>query len=325
MTDNFWFIFVDVVDYFLKTLLIGVTAFFIYWLIADDIKIRTSHYKYRLRVKRDQFRNSELKLPKNSVFRHLYNLFAIRSIKSTPIRVYAFIVVELFIGIGIFITLVVRLQDAVVAILCGLIAMGIPYFFLVVTARNIRRDVSGEIQDIVQTLIHTYSAARADMYNALNNTHSQLKSKNSRLVLARLISDLQTANDETALREIVDFFIYSTGSSWGLRLGNIILKSYVYQENVTSALMTLQQQMVTHQKMVEEEKVGAAQVFANAILAIVIFPISLFGADALTNPQNWWHLQFGDPVGFLLFVVTFLFVAISGLISLMVRKQKRDL
>lgn len=320
-----WFILLDLVDYFLKALLMGVTAFFIYWLIADDIKIRATHYKYRLRVKKEKFKNTEIKIPQQKWFRHLYTLFSIRSKKSSPISVYAFVAAELFIGSGIFITLLIRLQDAIIALICGCLAMGIPYLFIFVSARNIRNEVSGEVQEIVQVIIHSYSATRGDMNAALYLTHNQLKSKHSRLVLARLISDLQTAHDEIALREIIDFFIYSTKSSWGLRLGNIILKSYVYQENVTTALLTLQQQMLTHQKMVEEEKAGAAEVSAQAILAVILLPVSLIGADALTNPQNWWELQFGDPLGLLMFIVTLLFVAMSGVIALIVRKPKRDL
>jgi hypothetical protein len=324
--ENFnWFILIDFIDYFLKILLIGITAFFIYSLIVDDMKIRTTHYKYRLRVKRQQLKKAEIQLPQKVWFKHLYNLFAIRSTKVTTVHVYAFILMELFIGLSVFISLVIRMQDAVIAFLCSSLAMGIPYMFLSVSARNIRNQVSGEIQDIVQTLIHSYSATRADMYAALNMTHGQLKNKNSRVVLARLISDLQTAHDDKSLRGIVDFFIYSTGSSWGLRLGNIVLKSYVYQENVTTALLTLQQQMITHKKMLEEEKAGAADISAVAILSVILFPVSLIGADIITNPQNWWKLQFGDPVGFFMFTVTLLFVAMSGGIALIVRKPKNDL
>lgn len=325
MLDNNWFFLIGIVDYLLKALLILITAFIIYWLNADDVKLRAKHYKYRLRVKRDQIKNSEIRIPQKRWFRHLYSLFAIRTAKNIPVRVYAFIVVELFIGLSIFITLFVTMLDAVVALVCSGLAMAIPYLFLFVTSRNIRNEVSGEIQEIVQVIIHSYSASRSDMNAALYMTHGQLKSKHSRLVIARLISDLQTAHDEISLREVVEFFIYSTGSSWGLRLGNIILKSYVYQENVTSALLTLQQQMLKNDKMVEEEKAEAAKVSANAILAVILFPVSLFGADVLTNPQNWWKLQFGDPLGYLLFIVTLLFVAMSGAIALIVRKPKRDL
>ncbi|MDX1805856.1 MAG: hypothetical protein R3267_02365 [Paenisporosarcina sp.] len=324
MNVNFYQ-FLSLIDYLLYGSLIIVTALILHWLMGADIKIRVAHYRYRMRIKRQQLQKSESSMPKSPWFRHLYQLFAIRTATADAMTVYGFLVVEAFLFVSVFLLVAIRLEDAVLALLFGTITMVIPYLYLTVTARTIRNEVGSKVHEIVQTLIHSYSATRGDMYAALTMTHHSLKEKELKKVLARLISDLQTAHDEETLREVVEFFIFTTGSSWGMRLGNIILKSYVYQENVTTALLTLQQQMITHQKMLEEEKADASDVSLQAGLAIFLFPISLLGANYITNPQNWWVLQFREPVAFGSFVITLLLVLISGLIGYIVRKPRHDL
>jgi hypothetical protein len=325
MEEFNWYSLLNIIDFFLYGLLIIVVAYTLYTFFVDDIKFRSAHLKYRLRVKRNQLNIEKKEIPKGFWLRHLYRLFAVRTQNADMVTVYTFIAVEIFIGISIFILMTIQLQDAVVGILCAFFSMMIPYLFLYVSSRNIRNEISTELQDVVQTLLHSYSANRSDMYAALNMTHSQLKVKKSKLVLARLISSLQTAHDDKSTREIIDLFIFSTKSSWGLRLGNIIMKGYLLQENVTTALLTLQQQMVDHQKMMEEEKAGASVVTATGIITVIAFPVSLLAGKKLTEPQNWWHIQFGEPLALLSFVITFIFVAIAGIIAIIVRKPSNDL
>lgn len=317
--------FIKFIDYGLYALLLIVTSFVLYWLMGSDIRVRLTHYKYRLRLKRQHIKRKEEKIPQSKWFRHLYKLFAIRSEKADVVTVYGFIFAEVFIAVGMFIVVVIQLQDAIIGLICAMIVLLIPYVYLIVRARNIQSEIGSGIQTLVQTLVHSYSAVQGDMYAALNMTHNQIKQKELRRVLARLISDLQTAHDEKTLREIVDFFIFTTGNSWGMRLGNIILKAYIYQENVNTALLTLQKQITTHQKMIEEEKADAVDLSLQAMIALIIFPISLLGANYITKPQNWWVLQFKEPFAFLTFVITFLFVLISGLIAYVIRKPKIDL
>ncbi len=325
MADTSWFFLLDLVNYLLYLLLLSITGWVIYVLLASDLQFRYTHYRYRLRLKRQQLKSRESKLPSTKWFRHLYQLLTIGSSKSDRVSVYAFLGFEVFIGFGVFVLILTRIGDVVLALACCTLAVAIPYLFISVRARSIRNEIGGSMQEFVQTLIHSYSASRADMYTALTMTHKQLKQKDAKRVLARLVSDLQTAHDDKTLRDVVDLFIYSTGNSWGMRLGNIVLKSYIYQENVTTALLTLQQQMVTHQKMMEEEKAEAVDVSLQAILAVFLFPVSLWGAYKAVSPQNWWQLQFDDEFTFLSFVITFLFVAISAIIGFVVRKPKNDL
>ncbi len=325
MKEFNWFPLLNLVDYFLYTLLIIVTAYTIYTFFAEDIKLRSAHMKYRLRVKRNQINEDKKVIPSNFWLYHLYRLFSVRTSNADMVTVYTFIAVEIFIGISIFVLMTIQMKDAIVGLICAFFAMLIPYLFLYVSSRSIRNEISSEVQQMVQTLLHAYSANRSDMYAALNMTHGQLKAKKSKLVLARLISSLQTTNDDKSTRDVIDLFIFSTKSSWGLRLGNIILKGYLLQENVTTALITLQKQMVDHQKMMEEEKAGAAVVSSTGIITVIAFPVSLLAGKYITEPQDWWAIQFGHPLSLLSFVVTFIFVAISGIIAFIVRKPKNDL
>ena len=323
-TDTSWFVFLNLIDYFLYLLLLFITGRVIYLLLANDFHIRYTHYRYRLKLKRQQIKG-ENKIPSSKWFQHLYQLLTIGSSKSDYMSVYAFLVVNIFISFGVFVLILTRVGDAVIALICSVLVAVIPYLYFYVRAHSIRNEIGGTMTEIVQTLIHSYSASRSDMYSALTETQKQLKHKDAKRVLARLVADLQTSHDELTWRKVIDLFIYSTGNSWGMRLGNIILKSYIYQENVTTALLTLQQQMVVHQKMMEEEKAEAVDVSLQAMIAVVIFPVSLWGAYKAVSPQDWWALQFGDSLTFLSFVFTSLFVGISALIGFVVRKPKNDL
>lgn len=325
MKEFNWYSLLDLVDYGIRAILIIVTAIFIYWLISDDVKMRFIQYKFRLRNKKQKVNTNNAIIFNNSLFGHIYKLIAIRTIKADVVAVYSFIVVEIFIGLSVSILLVVSLKDIIISLICAAIAMLIPYLYLYVSARNIRNEVGGAIQEVIQTLIHSYSASRNDMYTALKLTHNQLKHKQSQLVIARLISDLQTAHDEESMRKVVDIFVFSTGNSWGMRLGNIVLKGYVYQENVMSSLLTLQQQLITNNKMLEEEKVEANDLFATTIVAVIMFPVSIIGLDKWTNPQNYWHLQFGNPLALLSFVLCVLLVAVAVIVAYIIRKPKQDL
>lgn len=313
------------VDFLLYGLLLTSVGYVLFLLMASDLKIRYTHYRYRLRIKKANTQVKVMNIPQKRWFRHLYKLLTIRSNKADVTMVYGFLLVEGFVSIGVFVTVLLQINDLIIALLCSWVALIIPYLFLYVSARSIRNEVGSNVQELIETLIHSYSASRFDMYVALSETHAQLKQKEMKNVIARLINDLQTAHDEETLRDVVDFFIFATGSSWGMRLGNIILKAYVQQENVNTALLTLQQQMYKQKKMMEEEKAGAMDVFFQAMLALILFPLSLLGANRITNPQNWWALQFQESYAFLSFIVTVLFVMIAGLVGYIIRKPRHDL
>lgn len=313
------------VNLLLYLLLVVITAFVIYWLVSADLKIRLVHYRYRLRIKRKQLDQRKTEKERSKLINHIYRMLYIRNSEADITSAYLFIGVEVFLAVSVFIVSGINFNDWFLPMFPAVISAAIPYLYLYVKVRTIQNKIGDSFITIVETLVHSYSATRGDIYSALTMTQKQLEDKESKRLLGRLIADLQTAHDENSLKEVIDMFIFTTGNSWGMRLGNIILKAYVYQENVNSALLTLQRQMIVHRKMLEEEKVGAADVSAQAILAVILFPISLIGVHYIVQPQNWFVLQFSEKIAFSSFIFTTLFVMIAALIGYIVRKPSTDL
>jgi hypothetical protein len=322
-----------VIDYLLYIVLIGAVSWTVYLLVHGTLRDKFSQIRYRTRLKRTRMISKEVPLSKRSAFyRNIYFLLeSVQAIsskkrKTDSITVYGFILFSILVGLFFFVLIVVKFEDAFIALLIGGIISLIPYTVLLIRLRNTRNAVGNQLTELVELIIHAYSAASNDMYQTLKITHANIQEKELRRIFIKLISDLQTARNEEEMRLSIDLFIYSSGNSWAMRLGNIILKSYLYQENVLNALLQLQTQMINNEKMLEQEKAGSYDAFYDAMLSIVLFPVSLIGANYIVvKPQSWAAIQFGQKAALLSFIVTTLLVIISLLVGLLIRKPKNDL
>ncbi|MFP7442556.1 hypothetical protein SFC50_02515 [Bacillus infantis] len=324
-------IFLKFVDIAFYILLIAITAWTVYQILNVPIRERLYQARYRSQVRKAKIATTEVPINKRSpLYRHIYFLLA--SVKKADTKsqkwtmgVSTFIVLSLLIGFLTFSLILVKYQDAFLGLIIGTVVSIIPYIILHVQLRNTRNAVGNQLTEIVELIIHAYGSSSSDMYQALKVTQSHIAEKELRSILVRLISDLQTARTEEEMRLSIDLFIFTCGNSWSMRLGNIILKSYLHQENVMSALIQLQNQMINNQKMLEQEKASSYDAFVDATLTVILFPISLIGAKFMTKPQSWMALQFGEKATLMLFILTTIMVVISLLVGLIIRKPKNDL
>jgi hypothetical protein len=323
--------YLNLIDIILYVFLIGISGWTVYQVIKSPVKERINHHRFRVKLKQQKGIYKKVNLAeKSKLYRHIYYL--LESVSSTSkknesqsINVYNFIIFCCLLGLITFVLLVVKFQDAFLGLVIGSIVALVPYMFLSVRLKNMRTTVGDQITNIVEILIHSYSAYSNDMYQALKHTQSNIQEPELRRILVRLISDLQISRDENELRESVDLFIYTCGNSWAMRLGNIILKSYLHQENVLSALLQLQNQMINNQKMLEEEKSESYDAFAEAMLAIILYPSALIGSYYVVRPLSWVSLQFEHKWTFLTFILTSVMTVIAILVGFLIRKPKNDL
>jgi hypothetical protein len=322
--------YLTVIDYTLYLFLISVVCWTVYQIIKAPVKERISHLRYRSMVKNQKGVKNEKPLSERSNFyRHIY--FLLESVSASKqnnthtIGFHNFLFISISLGLLTFIFMVVKFHDAFVSLLIALIVTLIPYTLLMVRLKSMRNTVGNQLTGIVEVLIHAYSANSNDMYQALKHTHSNIQEPELRKIFVRLISDLQISRNEEDLRLSIDLFIYTCGNSWAMRLGNIILKAYVHQENVLNAFMQLQNQMINNEKMLEEEKSGSYDAFANALLTIVLFPASLIGAKFVTRPQSWSHIQFGEQGPLLIFILATVCTVVALLIGFLIRNPKNDI
>lgn len=320
-----------VFDYILYIILISVTGWTVYQIIKAPLKERMTQLRYRSQLKQTQLTSPSIPLSKRSkLYRHVYFLLQSLNVSSKrenpdSIGVYGFLYFSGAIGLFTFVLIVVKFHDAFLGLIIGGVISLIPYIIILVKLKTTQNTIGNELTNIIELLIHGYSASSYDIYQALKTTHANIREPELRRLFVKLISDLQTAKNDEEMRLSIDLFIYTAGNSWAMRLGNIILKAYVNQENVLNALLQLQSQMINNEKMLEQEKSGSYDAFANAALGLILFPVSLVGAKFVTRPQSWIHLQFGEKYALLLFIVTTVMVTIAFLVGLLIRKPKNDL
>lgn len=319
----------SLIDYLLYLFLIGVTGWTVYQIIKVPVKESIRYSRFRVKNSYQKVNRTEVPLSERSRFyRHIYLL--LQSVyssknKTASLSIFNFLFLSISIGTITLFFMLVKFHDAFLGALFALVVATLPYLGLLVRLRNMRNAVGSNITEIVEILIHSYSAFSHDMYQSLKHTYSNVEEPELRKVLARLISDLQVSRNEEDLRKSIDLFIYTCGSSWAMRLGNIILKSYLHQENVLGALLQLQNQMVNNEKMLEQEKVESYDAFNNAILILFLFPVSLIGGKLVTRPQSWVNIQFGEKVPLLIFILTLVSTIIAILAGFLIRKPKNDL
>jgi Flp pilus assembly protein TadB len=308
-----------------------VVGWTVYQIIKIPVKESINHHRFRAKLKTQKVQYKKVNLAeKAKLYRHIY--FLLESVSSSDkksdsqsINVFNFIIFCCSLGLITMVLLVVKFQDAFLGLIIGSVVSLVPYMYLNVRLKNMRNTVGDQITNIVEILIHSYSAYSNDMYQAIKHTQVNIQEPELRKILVRLISDLQISRNESELRESVDLFIYTCGNSWAMRLGNIILKSYLHQENVLNALLQLQNQMINNQKMLEEEKSESYDAFAEAMLAIILFPAALIGAYYVTRPLSWVSLQFEQKWTFLTFILTTIMTIIAILVGFLIRKPKNDL
>jgi hypothetical protein len=316
------------VDFLQYLSLAIVTAWLVFLLIQVPVRERISHLRYRSQIRKKRTYKREPKVHERSLlFQHLSLLMSSISKQNTPdnTNIYGFLILSFFMGGVTFFYITIQYHDLVIALICGGIVLAIPYGLLWVRVRNIRQTIGNQLLEVIESLIHNYSAASGDIYQSLKLTHGTVKDPELKRVLVRLVSDLQTARNEVELRHSIDLFIYTTGTSWGARLGSVVLKGYLYQENILTALLTIQQQMINNGKMLEEEKTGAIDSYATALLTIVLLPASLIGGYFITRPENWFQLQFGSKWSMLLFIFMVLMSIISVIVGFIIHKPRNDL
>jgi hypothetical protein len=318
--------FIPVVSYGSYGLLIVVSSWTIYQIIQAPLKQQIWHLRYRAEMRRRkeshrQYGRHDL----SPFFQHLYFLLSARNKEVSLFSVWGFVVISAFIGVVTAILILLKFEDAFMALVIGSIVSLFPYAYLHIRLRNTRQLLGSQLTHITEMMVHNYNACSFDIYQTLNMTVAMIDNQQLKRIFTRLIHDIQTARSEEEMRFAIELFIYTCGNSWSKRLGNIILKSYLYHENVLNTLLTLQMQMVNTEKMLEQERSLSMDAFANAMLIIIVLPCSLVLGDWATNPQDWMKLQFGYKWSFLLFIVMIVMSIISVMIGFIIRKPKNDI
>lgn len=293
---------------------------------ALKTKFQEWNYRYRLRRIRNRTDFSTAPTYNHPILRHINLLLRTTRDERNENDVLVFVVFSVLLGVtsALFLFFFV-MQDIVVTVLLSSVIMFIPYLFLRLRLNRLRYLLSLEFLGIVQKVAQNYNAFHYDMYHALTETQKEIKTRELRKVIIKLITDLQVARNEKELRESIQVFTYTAGTNWAKRFGSIILKAYLHKENVLNAMLTLIEQMEDTEEMLEEEKSSTMEHVFNGYATLPIFIASLFLGYFVSGAQDWFKLQFGHQATLLMFILCLVGVIFSIIISIFLKSPKNDL
>jgi len=315
------------VNYGLYILLILVTLWTSKVIMFDSLKHKYSEWNYKYRLRRIQNkRNFSRKTQyRNPLSKHLHLLLRTTREEQNDYDVPVFILFSGTLGVVFSVFILIVFGDIFVGVIFGLLVTLIPYLFIRLRLNKIRSFMSEDFLFIVQKLTQNYNASHYDMYYALTETQKEIRNPILRKVIVKLVSDLQVSRNEQELQESIQVFTYTAGTNWSKRLGSIVLKAYLHNENVLNALMVLTKQMEDTEEMIEEEKSTTMDSVYNGYLTLPIFIGSLFLGYVSSGAQDWFKLQFGNQWTLLLFSICVLGVIFSLIISLFLKRPSNDI
>ncbi|MCA1064443.1 hypothetical protein QTG56_22780 (plasmid) [Rossellomorea sp. AcN35-11] len=296
-------------------------------IIESPLKLKVTEWqhRYRLRKIRSEKVISKTDRTRGPFTQHIYLLVKSTNKKKSDADTFAFYFVSTSLGSFFGVVSFLNFKDLVFsAIIGGLMAI-VPYVSLQVRLRKLRHLMGAEFLPMLQGLAQNYNANSFDIYHSLVDTQKTVRSKELRKILLRLISDLQVSRNEQEIRDTINIFVYTSGTSWAKRLGSIIMKAYLDDENVLSALLVLEKQIEDTEQMLEEEKSHSLDHVWNGFLTVPIFIGSLALGYFSSGTQSWFDLQFGNQGTLVLFVVSVLGVVFSVLISMLIFRPKNDI
>lgn len=321
-----WF-WLNGVFYILYLLLAFVGLLLARWIVEAPLQNKLTQYQHlnRLRKLKGTPKESRTLAYKHPFFRHLFLLINTTSKSKSGNDIRSFFITTISLFVGSCLMSILYIGDILFSVSLGLIVASIPYMLLQVRLRKLRFLMGQEFLNILQTLTQNYNAHSFDMYYSLIETQKSIQNKDLRQVFLKLISELQVSRNEEELRSSVHEFIYTAGTSWAKRLGNIILKAYLYDENVLNTLLNLTRQVEETEEMLEQDKSHTMDKVADGYLTIFVFVAYLIIGYNVTGPQDWYVLQFEHRWSLSLFILSLVGVIFSVLISLILKRPKNDI
>ena len=237
---------------------------------------------------------------------------------------FAFLLFCGTLGFGTFLILISRLKDFYVSGALALFVSLIPYMYLQIKFSKQKSLISNKITEIIEELIHHYSANGHDMYQAVKSVATKTKHNHYRRLFIQIASAMHLRQEE-AVRESVEVLVYSIGGTWAKRLGNIITTGYIRSDSVMKALVYLSKDAQRTEGMLKQEKAASFGAVITAYATIPFFIGTLVINSYLTRSFDYWDIQFGNPALVFLLVTTVAMICVSLLVALYIRNPKNDI
>ncbi|WP_163537295.1 hypothetical protein [Gracilibacillus sp. YIM 98692] len=312
--------------YLLYTCYAIIVLLLLKWMIELPVSEKARQWRYRLQKRKgNQYGKEQKKINSHPIAQHIVLLIKTTSTGRDKMDVTSFLVLSGFLFIVPFSSILLMYHDLFFALFAGSLLGLIPYMILHIRLRKLRFVVGESFLNLIQDLHQQYSANQHNILYALQETQKYIREKALKQVIMNLLYDLQTARNEKELREAIQIFVYAAGTNWANRLGNIILKAYLNNEDVLRGLLNLSKQMEDTEEMLEEEKSHALDAVLNGYLTLPVWVGGLLLGYYMSGPQSWWELQFGHEWSLTAFILSSIGVIFSIMISMILKRPKNDL
>lgn len=326
MTQTLHWLVDDGVTYLLYATLVIVTLWMIKDLISQPLRLKAGQmqYKYRLRKKRASSELAAINY-EHPFLQHLYFLINTTSKEKKENDILSFLITTILLMLASLVILLFMMHDMFSAVVVTIAIGFLPYLILQIRLRNIRFAVSKDFLETIQVLTQNYNSSNYNVYHSLVLTLESVENKTLRRVLIRLVNDLQVSRNEKDIRQSVDLFVFTTGSNWATRLGNILIKGYVYHQNILNALLELTRQIEETEEMLEQEKSQTMDIVMTGYMTIPLLIGSMVLGYYASGPQDWFSLQFENYWSRMVFIFAFVLTVFSVMISFILKKPKNDI
>ncbi len=322
----------EIVEILVKVLgytlvLYGVWRLIGQYIVANTIKMLYRDFKRSRYSKRlHQVNKNDEKKPKRINYFHEHIrlvLLSLSKTRSEKVNVLNFYVLSLFLFGVTAGVIYMLLYDVLIALAVAMFFSLMPYTILRLRLVTKRLKTSMAFMNNFHLIIQSYHSTGNNGYHMIMNLCKDIEHKELKNSFMKLLAAMQRDRHEEDLKEVVRVFAYTINSSFAIRFGNLLVKSYLYQSDISLPLKDLNQDISERKNDLEKEKSQNVEVKILGYLPIIVLPIFVFVAYKFSVLYNFWDL-FTSTLPITIFIIATVYSIISLFLVLIFSKPRSD-
>lgn len=299
---------------------IGNAAQYVY----QDIKRK----QYVKRLHRVNKINYEKKVDNHTLInKHITTLLAAvkrKSLKSkkNSMQPTNFYILSLFILGVSFMLIFLMLHDILISLAFASTLMMLPYVILRMRLTNKRLKNSMAFMNNFHIIVQAYNTSAKSAYHMVRNITEELDDKELKNTFIKLLASMQQDHHPDDFRKEIMVFSYSINSSFAIRFGNLLSRSYLGAADISVPLTDLNRDIMGRKNDLENEKSLNVETKLLGYLPIVTLPLFLFCAWRVSTMYSFWSLfNYGSNI--MVFLIALVLTGVS-LFSIIVFSKPRS-
>lgn len=321
------------------TLAVASLIYFLVYALSETFDMYIRDFKYRMMQVREQqdgslFDNSidDMDTFSDGAMKELAKKLHVvrKKDKNTgmlqkPKSIQNFMIETFAYGIGGMVIAFMSSRQVVLSVVFGLILATIPYMILVIKVNSRRKKISENFLAFVQTFTQQYNSNSNDVLAGLRGTLMNTKDPEMKVLITKLVTDINQTREERGVRRAVNEFVYASGSSWAKRLGSLIVTGYIEQFDISKQLQFLETQVVETEEMMEQESTKLKELTGMSYILPIILVASVYLSWYTTKIQGFWEIQFGRTVPLMLLLFSIVGVIFAVIIGRLLANIRNDI